>query len=89
MALIKCSECGGQVSSRAVRCPHCGAPTVGSSPLALGVAAGVLGLAAAMGLLLSRGGGPDQSFPIAAIVVGVAVVGIGTLVVFLRVRNGR
>jgi hypothetical protein len=26
MALIKCAECGGQVSSQAFACPHCGAP---------------------------------------------------------------
>lgn len=26
MALIKCSECGGQVSDKAASCPHCGAP---------------------------------------------------------------
>lgn len=27
MALVKCVECGGQVSDRADECPHCGAPT--------------------------------------------------------------
>lgn len=26
MALIKCPECGKQVSSTAASCPHCGAP---------------------------------------------------------------
>jgi uncharacterized OB-fold protein len=26
MALIKCHECGGQVSDYAHACPHCGAP---------------------------------------------------------------
>lgn len=26
MALIKCPECGGQVSSKATSCPHCGFP---------------------------------------------------------------
>jgi hypothetical protein len=26
MALTKCSECGGEVSDRALMCPHCGAP---------------------------------------------------------------
>ena len=24
--LIKCDDCGGQVSRRAATCPHCGAP---------------------------------------------------------------
>lgn len=26
MALIKCQDCGGDVSTRATSCPHCGAP---------------------------------------------------------------
>lgn len=26
MALISCSECGSQLSDKAVSCPHCGAP---------------------------------------------------------------
>jgi len=28
MALIKCGECGRDVSDKAAACPHCGAPTV-------------------------------------------------------------
>ena len=24
MALMKCKECGGQVSTEALKCPHCG-----------------------------------------------------------------
>lgn len=31
MALIKCSECGKQVSSKAATCPGCGAPIAGTS----------------------------------------------------------
>lgn len=27
MALIKCSECGKEISSNARSCPHCGNPT--------------------------------------------------------------
>lgn len=27
MALIKCSECGKEISSNAKACPHCGNPT--------------------------------------------------------------
>lgn len=26
MAMIKCSECGHDISDRAISCPHCGAP---------------------------------------------------------------
>jgi hypothetical protein len=32
MALIKCSECGKEVSDRASACPNCGAPPSGVNP---------------------------------------------------------
>ena len=28
MALIKCSECGKEISDRAITCPNCGCPNV-------------------------------------------------------------
>ena len=31
MAITKCVECGGKVSTRATACPHCGAPAVSST----------------------------------------------------------
>jgi uncharacterized membrane protein YvbJ len=31
MAIIKCSECGNQVSSKATACPHCGAPVAAAA----------------------------------------------------------
>ena len=31
MALIKCSECGKEISSQAVACPHCGYPLASAS----------------------------------------------------------
>lgn len=31
MAIIKCSECGGQVSTLAEKCPHCGCPVNSSN----------------------------------------------------------
>jgi|SRR3989339_218558 len=31
MALIKCLECGKEISDTAVKCPHCGAPIKGQS----------------------------------------------------------
>ena len=36
MAITKCRECGGQVSTKATACPHCGAtnPTGESAPIA-------------------------------------------------------
>lgn len=33
MALIKCSECGKEISDRASSCPHCGCPVVGTEEL--------------------------------------------------------
>lgn len=32
MALIKCNECGGQMSDKAIRCPHCGATNEAPQP---------------------------------------------------------
>ena len=32
MALIKCQECGGQMSDKAIRCPHCGATNEAPQP---------------------------------------------------------
>ena len=36
MALIKCDECGSEISSKATTCPHCGNPTnkVDKEPIA-------------------------------------------------------
>jgi uncharacterized membrane protein YvbJ len=31
MALIKCPECGNQVSNTAATCPHCGAPVAAAA----------------------------------------------------------
>jgi len=36
LALIKCDECGNQVSSNAQACPHCGAPIGGSTAPPIG-----------------------------------------------------
>lgn len=33
MALIKCSECGREISDKASSCPHCGCPVVGTEEL--------------------------------------------------------
>lgn len=33
MALIKCSECGKDVSDKAAACPNCGAPVVSPAPV--------------------------------------------------------
>ncbi len=28
MALIKCTECGNEISEKAEQCPHCGCPLI-------------------------------------------------------------
>lgn len=33
LALIKCSECGKEISDRARSCPHCGCPVEGTEEL--------------------------------------------------------
>lgn len=38
MALIKCYECGSQISDRATSCPHCGAPVVDDNQISQPVA---------------------------------------------------
>ena len=35
MALISCSECGKEVSEKAISCPNCGAPVSGDSFVSL------------------------------------------------------
>ncbi len=35
MALIKCSECGKEISDKATSCPHCGFVTDESLPLGM------------------------------------------------------
>jgi hypothetical protein len=83
MAMIKCTECGQPVSTRARACPHCGAPppTAASARLVLlgSAVAAVVGL----GVALASRQGPARSSPwdaaapmIALILVLIAVVAI-------------
>src|SRR5271168_4876789 len=44
MALIKCEECGGQLSDRAVQCPACGAPQRKPVPLERRAIGAILGV---------------------------------------------
>lgn len=98
MALIKCGECGQQMSDRALKCPHCGAPAVvASRALAVGLAAGVF--AALLGLTLwfmrasDAGAGPEAvggpAAGIVALLVGVLVVVLALLVLVVRLRGSR
>lgn len=51
MALEKCPECGGQLSTTARFCPHCGYVRAPKMALALAVAGGMMLLGIAVALL--------------------------------------
>jgi hypothetical protein len=89
MALIKCKECGQQVSSRALKCPHCGAPASASPQIAIGIVTALMGVLLFAGLLASRASlGPDVPL-VASIAVGIAVVAVGLGWLVLKLRAGR
>lgn len=58
MALIKCKECGGQVSDTAQNCPHCGAKVPRKTKLLHKVFAGLVLLVVLFGVVVSNSGGP-------------------------------
>ena len=57
MALIKCKECGQQVSTDAKTCPHCGTRSVTSSKLSM-----LLGILVLLGIIANFGS-KDKSKP--------------------------
>ena len=87
MAMIKCSECGNDVSDKAGSCPNCGAP-ISNSPSSsrtieetsktwkshqlFGGLATVVGLVGAMAI----GGSYEGGGPAAMIFGGIGIVGI-------------
>lgn len=48
MALIKCSECGREVSDKATTCPHCGCPILSKSGYTVTYTIQSMGIAGAM-----------------------------------------
>ena len=87
MALTKCNECGGQLSDRAMACPHCGAPARRQRRV---VAAAMLAVVAslAVGLMTAtsvREGAGDERVAAPIVVAGLiatiaVVMGIVALV---------
>lgn len=51
MAMLKCTECGGDVSSTAAACPQCGRPLVRNSTNARGCVGCLLIIAMATALV--------------------------------------
>lgn len=67
MAMVKCKECGAQISDKAEKCPSCGAPRkkgVSLVRLAIGVLAGFL-LLGTCAVLVAPKSGPEQSLEVA------------------------
>ena len=58
MAMTKCDECGGQMSTRARACPHCGARVRSSSNMAVLVAVTAMLLMAAAGMYIAMSAQP-------------------------------
>ncbi|MGJ7529824.1 zinc ribbon domain-containing protein [Variovorax sp. GB1P17] len=72
MALQKCHECGGDVSSEATRCPHCGAPVAKArAPKAANATGQAVAIVAAVVAVLATlawlNFGNDKKTPVAAI----------------------
>ena len=101
MSLRKCPECGQDVSSAAIACPHCGRPSrTGSSAIGLSVIVAILAVCAGALIwsLSSRQeapGGPARAFPPATTIAQparggglAATVGYNRRLFLLRVQNG-
>jgi len=65
MALVKCTECGREISDRALSCPACGAPVSAATPNEVTPAASPSGAA---------GRGTGSALGIAAVVLGLGAV---------------
>ena len=53
MALIKCSECGKEMSDKATTCPHCGARDKTGNAKAIRIILGIIILIISLYFLLS------------------------------------
>jgi len=60
MSLIKCHECGNEVSTEAAKCPKCGAKVKKPTSLVTKLLLGVMGLGIVAAML---GGGPSNQAP--------------------------
>ncbi len=60
MALIKCKECGHEISQKATSCPKCGAPLPKRTSVVTWIVAGVLGLLLLNGILRSGSTPPSE-----------------------------
>jgi len=93
VALIKCRECGQQVSDSALKCPHCGAPATPKRVLVATAMAAVLAAALTAGLLVARQGSSESSDPAligaGAAVIGAVVVGLAVVLLVVKLRGGR
>lgn len=76
MALIKCQECGKEISQKATNCPHCGNP-VQAPGMGHGIQKAIAFLMIAVGVVAGIGGAP---VPVTAVLI------FGGLAWFVAVR---
>lgn len=81
MALIKCTECGEQVSDQAATCPKCGAPIHKAKKKSawtknIGCAGVMFVVLILLGLLLLLAGLP----------IGLIIAGAGVLLLLVRLK---
>lgn len=75
MALIKCPECGTEVSDRAPACPNCGAPIAAAAE------------ATAAGAALTTTQGTSKKLKLQSLIAGI-VFAISFIVMFSATREG-
>lgn len=61
MALIKCEECGKEVSTEAEACPHCGAKIASKSSMGCGSIVGIVLLVGFLALIFGGGNSSNNS----------------------------
>ena len=93
MALTKCDECGGQLSDRAVSCPHCGAPVQRRGRRVAALLGVVFAALAASLLTLSNvregAGAGDERVAAPMIVAGAIAVVAAVMGIVALVRSTR
>ena len=77
MALIKCPECGQQVSDKAAVCPHCGVAIAGNPEIAARGAAAVSKTAKPAVKSEKQGKNNRATIYVVAAVIAVAIVAVG------------
>ena len=96
MALVKCPECGKQVSTAAASCPHCGNVLSVAAPISSGGTGGIVFPTAAAAQVAEQTlweGGPSIALVygkvLRLIVRAVVLLAIGYFVLLFRLHRGK